>query len=172
MKSFVSIGTIFLALGLFGCGGGTYEQGVFREGEIRYSIGTPGSGWRRVDVNSDNNLAWANTDTGDIIQVNATCEPENDIPLQSLTMHLLIGFTERNTRAQAVVPMDGREALRTEVTAKLDGVPRELVLYVLKKDNCVYDFALVAAAGGAFETKATSFDHFVAGFTTEGTGAR
>ena len=36
--------------------------------------------------------------------------------------------------------MDGREAMHTVMSAKLDGVPKMFDAYVLKKDGCVYDF--------------------------------
>ena len=63
--------------------------------------------------------------------------------------------------------MDGREALRTHLTAKLDGVPREIVLQILKKDECVYDFGLITPRGAAFESALPDFDQMVSGFTTD-----
>jgi hypothetical protein len=89
------------------------------------------------------------------------------VPLTALTNHLLLGFTERDVQEQEIVPMDGREALRTHVVARLDGVPRELLFYVMKKDDCVYDLALLAPVGPQFERALVEFEPFVAGFTTE-----
>ena len=63
--------------------------------------------------------------------------------------------------------MDGREALRTHLLAKLDGVPREILLQILKKDDCVYDFGLITPTGGAFESALGDFDQLLAGFTTD-----
>jgi hypothetical protein len=64
------------------------------------------------------------------------------------------------------VPLDGREALRSHVVAKLDGVPRELLLTVMKKDGCVYDFALVAPPGGGFGQAHQAYDGVLESFAT------
>jgi hypothetical protein len=101
------------------------------------------------------------------VQVNATCDPFQDVPLSALTNHLLIGFTDREFRSSETVPLDGREALRSRVVARLDGVPRELLLYVMKKDQCTYDFALVAPPGESYRAAEPEFERMVAGFTTQ-----
>ena len=69
-----------------------------------------------------------------------------DVPLAALTQHLFLRFTEREIVEQAVVPFDRREAMRTVVIAKLDGVPMKFDVWVLKKDGCVYDLDYMAAA--------------------------
>lgn len=148
------------------CGGSTYAGGVYVDGEARYRLSDPGEGWRRMDVQGQNDLAWAHDGHAAIIQANASCNPGLDIPLTALTNHLLIGFTERELEDQGLVDMDGREALRTHMRAKLDGVPRELLLVVLKKDGCVYDFALVAAPTG-FEPARGAYDAMLRSFGTE-----
>ena len=119
-----------------------------------------------MDVRGENDLAWTHEGHAAIIQANASCNPGLDIPLTALTNHLLIGFTERELATQELVPMDGREALRTHMRAKLDGVPRELLLVVLKKDGCVYDFALVAPLRG-FTPARASYDAMLQSFRTE-----
>lgn len=150
-----------------GCGGASLRDGVYRDGEARYRIGELGPGWQRLSLADQNDLAWHEARIGAIVQVNATCDPDSDVPLTALTNHLLIGFTDREIVAQRVLPMDSREALRTHVTARLDGVPRELVFYVLKKDHCIYDFALIAPLGAPFAEALPAFERFVGGFTTE-----
>ena len=148
------------------CGGPSLEGNVYRDREARYRIGELGEGWERLSV-SGNDLAWRHEGWGAIAQVNASCDPFQDVPLTALTNHLVIGFTDREWHDQRLVQLDGREALRSRVTARLDGVPRELVLYVLKKDECTYDFALVVASGDDWSSAEAAFDGFVAGFTTE-----
>lgn len=154
---------------VLGCGGrGAHLHGrIYEDAEARYQIGDLGGSWEPLHVADANDLAWADRGTEAIVQVNASCDPGADIPLSVLTNHLLAGFTARDVREQAVVPMDGREALRTHVVARLDGVPRELLFYVMKKDECVYDLALIAPEGAAFESALVRFEPFVQGFTTE-----
>lgn len=150
-----------------GCGGGGLRGDVYRDDEARYRIGDLGEGWQPLGVADQNDLAYHHPHLGAIVQLNATCDPDSDVPLTALTNHLLIGFTERDIRDQRVVPMDGREALRTHVVARLDGVPRELMFVVMKKDDCVYDFALITPPGPSFERATPEFESFLAGFSTD-----
>jgi hypothetical protein len=152
-----------------GCGGGaTFSGGTYRDAEATYQVGRVPAGWETVDVAGQNDLAWSNRDLAAVIQVNASCDPDLDIPLEALRNHLVIGFTEREVREERRVPLDRREALRTHLVAKLDGVPREMVLTILKKDGCVYDFALVAPPGPRFGRALPDYDLLLGGFRTGG----
>lgn len=149
------------------CGGGPYLHGrMYRDDEAHYRIGELGSGWSPITV-QDNDVAFHSEGLGAIAQVNASCDPGADIPLTVLTNQLVAGFTARQTLSEDLVPMDGREALRTHMVASLDGVPRELLIYVLKKNDCVYDLTLIAPPGSNFTQALALFESFVAGFTTE-----
>lgn len=149
------------------CGGGPHLRGrVYQDEEAHYRIGELDAGWAPVTV-QDNDVAFHSARLGAIVQVNASCDPAGDIPLTVLTNHVLAGFTQRETLSEDLVPLDGREALRTHVVARLDGVPRELLIYVLKKNDCVYDLTLITPQGSEFTSSVTVFERFVAGFTTE-----
>jgi hypothetical protein len=162
-----SISSALVALFAVGCGGGGELRGsLYRDQEAQYEIGPRGSDWRALRVEEHNDLAWESRRDGAVVQINSTCDPTSDVPLVSLTNHLLMGFTARDVREQELVPLDGREALRTHLVASLDGVPRELILYVLKKDDCVYDMALIAPQGASFTRAQTDFEAFAHGFTT------
>lgn len=163
---------LLLLAALPACGaarGGRFESGTYRDSEAAYSVGEMGSGWERISVDDQNDLAFRHPGHGAVVQVNASCDPALDIPLEALTNHLLIGFTEREElEPQERIPMDEREALRTHVRAKLDGVPRELLLHVLKKNGCVYDFALVAPPGRAFSDARPAYEAMLRGFHAGG----
>lgn len=155
-----------LTLAATGCGGGQLNGQRYRDDDATYVIGPLGDPWQPIEL-GQNDLAWRESRSGAIVQINATCDPFHDVPLTALTQHLLIGFTDRSVQSQQRLPMDGREALRSHVSASLDGVPRELLFYVLKKDDCVYDFALVAPPGEPFQRAVPAYERFVGGFTTE-----
>jgi hypothetical protein len=160
--------TLVVALVAMGCGGGggSYRGGEYRDSVAAYHVGELDPSWVRIEI-ADNDLAFRSDELGALLQVNATCDPDSDVPLPALRNHLLIGFTERELASEELVPMDGREALRTRLVAKLDGVPREMLLTVLKKDGCVYDFSLVSPPGASFERALPSYDRVLAGFATE-----
>jgi hypothetical protein len=157
-----------LSLTALGCATtGTLQADVYRGSRTTYRIGALSSDWTRVTVDDQNDLAWHSDAKEGVMHVDSSCDPALDIPLKALRGHLLIGFTEREVVEEVVVPMDGREALRTHLTAKLDGVPREILLQILKKDDCVYDFGLITPPGELFESARPDFDQLVAGFTTD-----
>lgn len=156
---------LVLLASLGGCRRVSFEDSVLSKPEVRYRVGELPKHWRRVWL-EDNDLAFAETGTGRALSVNATCKGHDDPPLPVLTRHLLMGFTERQEVSQHLIAMDGREALRSRFLAKMDGVPVELELVVLKKDNCVFDFSYVAPPGLAAERMA-DFDALLAGFKSE-----
>lgn len=158
---------------LVGCGahGRSFEGGVFKDGPVAFRVGDVPSSWRRVDV-TDGSLAFKDTTTDAAVLLNARCTPgESNAPLVALTNHLLMGSTDREVHSQEVEPFDGREALHSRVTAKWDGVPMALDIFVLKKDGCVYDFVYTTRPA-AIEGGAPAFESFVRSFRTlPGSGA-
>jgi hypothetical protein len=143
---------------------GALRQGTYTEGDTRFRVGPLPPSWELVRLKG-NDVAYVSRDSPHSIAVNATCEDHDDPPLDVLTRHLLMGFTERSALAQQTLTLDGREALRTRVTAKLDGVPVELVLVVMKKDGCVYDFTYLSPSSGV-EDRLSVFEHVLEAFAT------
>lgn len=159
---------LVLLASLMGCRRVSFEDSVLSKPEVRYRVGELPKYWRRVWLEG-NDLAFSEEGTGRALSVNATCKGHDDPPLPVLTRHLLMGFTERQEVDSHLIAMDGREALRSRYLAKMDGVPVELELVVLKKDNCVFDFSYVAPPGFAAE-RMPDFDALLAGFESEHIG--
>jgi hypothetical protein len=152
-----------LALLLSGCGS-AFEGGVYRGDGFAFRVPPPPEGWQRIQV-SHAALAFRDADGG-TIAVDTRCrEDGGDVPLASLTQHLFLGFTDREILEQTVVPFDGREAMHTLLSAKLDGVPKKFDVWVMKKDDCVHDLYYIAAPAH-FERGAAAFERFVQGFAT------
>ena len=165
----LKLGHRFMLVGVLlasaACASSTWDGHVYRGESISFRAGRVAQGWRRLD--DDNSLLTFRDSQRDlVITVNGRCgKDDDDVPLTALTQQLFLYFTERQIVSQASVTLDGREALRTELSAKLDGVPRRFVVYVLKKNGCVYDFILIAGPVVDAGAKA-EFDQFVAGFST------
>ncbi len=158
---------VFTLLVCSSCRTGAYANGQFSKGErVNYQLVAPGKGWTAVGL-SDNDLAYRAVSSPHFLAVNSTCHDHNDPSLQVLTQHLLIGFTERIQVSQEPGMLDGREQLRSHYRAKLDGVPVELLLVVMKKDGCVYDFSFVSPVGRV-EEKRGEFESMLASFRTVG----
>jgi hypothetical protein len=157
---------LLLLTSTVGCHRGVrFEDQVLSKPGVRYHVGALPPVWERVKL-SNNDLAWYTEDTGHALSVNSNCQEHEDAPLDVLTRHLIMGFTERLEVEQQKVVVDEREALRSRYRAKLDGVPVELLFLVLKKDHCVYDFTYVAPLG-RFEDRVEDFETLVRGFRSE-----
>ena len=146
-----------------GCASTHFDGRSFRRGDVAFSVGETPAGWRSINV-SDASLAYRDDGARATIAVQGRCARDgDDVPLESLTQHLFIHFTEREMVRQERMPMDGREAMRTEMVAKLDGVARRFIVYVLKKDGCVYDFLYIGEPE-PLRASVGAFDRYVAGF--------
>lgn len=153
-----------LVLFVAACGAHTtVSGGVYHAAHTSYRLGTLGPGWRPHD--SDADVAFYDRDLDAMIMVNSECPMQHDAPLEVAANTLLIGFTDKQLLRQERVPLSGREALHRRVRAKLDGVPLLLDLFVLKKDECLYDLVYLAPPDSAGRG-AADFGRLVAGFDT------
>ncbi|MCS6902397.1 MAG: hypothetical protein RMJ98_22340 [Myxococcales bacterium] len=157
-----------LTLGLaVSCTSGPHYDGqVYRGHGLVFRTGPVGDGWVRLEA-SHGLLAFRDEGARSTILVNGRCGQDgDDVPLTALTAHLFLRFTERKVDEEKLVPFDGREALHTVMTAKLDGVPMRFEVVVTKKDGCVYDFVLIASPE-TFDSARPKFQRFVDGFHAE-----
>jgi hypothetical protein len=147
------------------CSGPALRGDVYRGDGLAFRLGEVPATWRLLDVKHVR-LAFRDEPAEATVLVNARCGHDgDDVPLLALMQHLFMNFTERQTLEQKVVPLDGREAMHTILSAKLDGVPKMFDAFVLKKDGCVYDFVAISAPP-KFEPNRQAFESFVAGFHT------
>jgi hypothetical protein len=153
------------ALLAFACASGTFDGRIYRGDGLSFRTGPVPGSWRRIEMDQAL-IAFRDDGAAATIAINGRCgEDGDDVPLRALTAHLFLEFTDRREQSQALVSLDGREALRTEMVAKLDGVPMRFTVYVLKKNGCVYDFLYIAESGGPRSSQA-DFEGFVRGFAT------
>jgi hypothetical protein len=157
-----------LGLALVGCAA-AFDGRVYRGDGYTFEVPSPPPSWDRVGV-SHAALAFHDKASEGIVAVSGRCDRDgDDVPLRSLTQHLFIQFTDRDIVREDVVPFDGREALRTEATAKLDGVERHFAVWVMKKDRCVYDLMFLSSPTG-FSIGVAAFDAWVKGFAVHPRG--
>lgn len=151
---------------LVACGHpGAYSGGFYTKRGVQYYVGGVPPGWQLKSFRG-NDIAYVAEDSPHLIALNASCEDYEDAPLKVLTQQLLMGFTERKLIKEELRPLQGREALFSHYLAKMDGVPRELMFVVLKKDGCVYDFMYISPPG-RFEEKLATFEEILKRFKTE-----
>jgi len=147
------------------CARSAWDGHTYTNEAVQFQTGPIAPGWHRMEAEHAL-LAFRDPARDLVISINGRCGKDgDDVPLSALTQHLFLYFTDRQPLTQAALSLDGREALRTELSAKLDGVPRRFVVYVLKKDGCVYDFILIAEPAVS-PSSISEFDRFVTGFST------
>lgn len=151
-----------MALPLVGCGP-SFNGRIYEGNGVKFVAGERPSSWRAIEVEGTL-LSFRDDEHEATIAVSGRCGKDaEDVPLAALTQHLFLQFTDRKISEQRVVAMDGREAMRTTLTAKLDGVEKAFATYVLKKDGCVWDFLYISRPE-RFSSDVQKFDQFVAGF--------
>jgi hypothetical protein len=153
-----------MALSVMACGGQHFNGTVYDDGKLHFRTGPIPTDWRQIEA--DGTLLAFHAEQGPAtVALNGRCGVDgDDVPLASLTQHLFLQFTERQQRSQQELQLDGRAALRTDMVGKLDGVPKQFLVYVLKKDSCVYDFWRISEPSAG---DAAPFEAFVKGFSTE-----
>jgi hypothetical protein len=140
----------------------TFEDGVLRKGELTVHLGPQPSSWRRVDVGGAD-LAFRDDARAGSALFDVRCgRRDDDAPLSVLSDHLVMGTTDREIESRETIPFDGREAMHTLLHAKLDGVPMQYDIYVVKKDGCVYDIVYVAPPA-YFAAGVPDFERFTHG---------
>jgi hypothetical protein len=162
------LGAAALALGLAaGCAGSRLEGQTYRGSGFRFRVGPVARDWRPIESSQSLVAFRADRDKATVALDGRCGKDGDDVPLTALTRHLFLYFTDRKVLSERTFSLDGRAALRTEMEAELDGVPKRFTVVVLKKDGCVYDFIYVEDVPGSREGRA-QFDQFVAGFSTPG----
>jgi hypothetical protein len=142
-----------------------FQGNVFETDELAFRLRTVPPAWRRIEADGVL-LAFRDDEGLASVAVNGRCGKDgDDVPLQALTHHLFLYFSDREIHEQRRVPLDGREALYTDLTATLDGVEKRYTVVVLKKNGCVYDFMYVAPPSAPADGH-DRFTTFVRGFAT------
>jgi len=155
----------FAMLVLSGCGGSGFDGRVYQNGDLSFRLSPIPRAWRPIEATGAL-LAFRDDAGPATIAIGGRCGKDgDDVPLEALTHHLFLDFTDRVVENQVKVDLDGREALQTEIRAKLDGVERRLTVFVMKKNGCVYDFWHVAPPEAPADSR-RQFIAFVQGFST------
>lgn len=131
--------------------------------EASFRFGLPGDGWKPVRNLKNTQVAWVNPDVGGVIELHAQCDDQGDSSLDQYTDHLRIDWTSWRVDEQEETRLADRDALRTVVTAELDGIVRRNEFWVLKKNGCLFDLRYSAAPKG-FERGQPAFANVVQGF--------
>lgn len=139
-----------------------FDNGVLHKGDLTVHVGPVPATWRRVSLEGAD-LAYRDDARAASAMFDVRCaRRDGDAPLSALTAQLIMGTTQRDFVSQETLPLDEREAMHTTLRAKLDGVPLQYDIFVMKKDGCVYDLVYVAEPD-QYAAGAADFERFARG---------
>jgi hypothetical protein len=146
-----------------GCASGLrWEQGLYRHGELGYTIAAPPGPegyWRRIRVERAE-LAFRGA-RGEAISLAARCG-RGLASAKILARHLRIGTREHRMRSSEELEVDGRPAWVQVFDARADAATVRVKTLTLVAEACVYDWVLVAREG--FEAAELRFDAWWSSF--------
>lgn len=158
MKTILGLAII---LSLFGC---MANPNLVKKRHAEYGINPPSEEWQQKSFR-DADLYFEHKDHHASIYFSTQCERFSDSPLEALTAQMLVGLSEVDIINRERKELAGREVLISELTAKVDGVPRFLKIMVLRKNRCVFDGVFNSSLSA--KELAVDFDKMVTNFWAE-----
>ncbi len=103
----------------------------------------PVTEWKQQSTNGESDYAYKNS-KGSVITLTSSCNNDSKFSLEVLTKQLLMGARKIKYKEKKKVSVDGQNGQYSNVQATLDNNPFNLLIFVLTKNNCVFDFTLVS----------------------------
>lgn len=142
----------------------SYENStVHTEGGGSFKVGKLSGQWQRQDFEY-RAIYFKHQTYKAAIEVDAFCKGSlDDGPLPILSNQLYYGMTKQQRLFRKNFLLDGREAIRTLVAGKMDGVVLHLDTVVVKKHGCLFDFAYISVPED-YDKGVKDFENFFYGF--------
>lgn len=89
--------------------------------------------------------SWQNPKNGNTISYMSSCNMSAEPNLEILSKMALDGVENLHVIQKNYITFNGREALNTILIGRVDGVPVQADLTVLKKNNCVFNLTYIGS---------------------------
>lgn len=106
--------------------------------------------------------AWQSSVTGNSISYFADCK-QNASNLKSLRTSIFGGIEDLKISEEHFSTYNGREALHSIVTGKMEGVPVKINFLIFKKNACAYSVSYISVQD-KYEKEVSYFKKFLEGF--------
>jgi len=145
-----------------------YKPGRVLTKKSFYEVGPLSADWKRVKLGSYQSLVFRNSILQSTLMTDAFCEGAyEDAGLKTLTRHLYLDLAHSKIIHEEKIKLSGREAYHALAEGEVDGINVKLETVVIKKDLCLFDFALISPPT-QHETASKDFEKFFMGFQFEG----
>tara|TARA_R110002049_G_scaffold164429_4_gene330455 strand:+ start:1552 stop:2070 length:519 start_codon:yes stop_codon:yes gene_type:complete len=165
-SNFFLLLSVSLVLFLPSCSFVSNTNGVVKSKTIELNFRN--SNWSKIDSDRAD-YAFKHDLSPSILVINSLCQKYDKTSLVQLTDNILAGLEMPKVLKQQNMRLFERASLRTDATGKLDGVKAHMLIQVVKKDRCIYDFVLITKAKTIDKSLSDSFSELV---NTSRLGAR
>lgn len=139
---------------------------VFIRHDRWYTVGKLPEDWKNLKVRV-RAAAWYNPDYRSTISTDVLCENSvGDRPLSVVAGDVAAALENRTVTDTKEFTLDERGALREYVKGSVDGVPMEMDIVVLKKNNCAFDMVAISPPE-EMANVSPIFEDFINGFHYE-----
>src|SRR5690606_34715332 len=130
------------------------------------SINFKQNGWNKIEADLAD-FAYKHKASKSVLLVNSLCRKYDRTTLEQLTDNILAGLQQVEVSSQESRMLFGRASLRSEAQGKLDGVKTNMLIEVVKRDRCIYDFALISESKSITPSLRADFDKLLASVRLE-----
>lgn len=116
--------------------------------------------WSEVQ-NDGSDLALLNSKTKSYFLFNSACRKYESSNLNTLTASILSGISNLVYIEKEKTIHQDREAMLVTAEGNIDGVSRFFQVLTTQKNNCIYDYALIANSKKNLEIDSISFKKFI-----------
>ena len=144
------------------CAGGP-DKGI--KSEV-ISISFKQNGWSKIEADLAD-FAYKHRSSKSILLVNSLCRKYDRTTLEQLTDNILAGLQQVEVIKQEERKLFDRASLRSIARGKLDGVSTNMLIEVVKRDRCIYDFALITESKAINANLIADFDRLLSSVRLE-----
>ena len=109
-----------------------------------FSFPEPLKGWKSLPLSEGAQRLYQHSSTGSVLSMSSLCDRYATAPLNRLLRTPLSSLGAYKELEFKNLRISDRDAEQLHVSGSLDGVKVEVVMIVLRKNECIFDFSLQA----------------------------
>lgn len=110
-----------------------------------FSFPEPLKGWKTLPLSEGAQRLYQHLNTGSVLSASSLCDRYATAPLSRLVRNPLAPLGAYKELESKKLRISDRDAEQLHVSGTLDGVKVEVVMIVLRKNECIFDFSLQAS---------------------------
>lgn len=127
-----------------------------------YSLDFKNTDWTSI-APREADKAFISNKTSSILLLNSLCGIYEATSLNHLISNMMGGIEDVQIQRKQENELINRKSLRTYAIGEIDGVPIFLIIETVRKDSCIYDFALISNSEKTRSKDEDRFNEFLRG---------